>query len=74
MIDNHCYMGKFKLNKFKLDWLNRFNWFENVPFDVWHNLQELPHVDNIFSLQNLSTMSLKISTKLFFGNIICGVN
>jgi len=39
---------------FRLDWLNRFNQFENVPFDVEHNLQELPQVSNILNLQNLN--------------------
>jgi hypothetical protein len=39
----------------KLDWLNKLNRFENVLFDVEHNLQELPQVNNLLSLQNLST-------------------
>jgi hypothetical protein len=37
-----------------LNQLNIINQFENVSFDVWHNLQELPQVDNILSFQNLS--------------------
>ncbi len=50
MINSHYCIGRFKLN-----WLKRLNQFENVLFDVWHDLQKLPQVDNILSFQNLST-------------------
>jgi len=47
-------IGRFRLNMFELHWWNIGNEFENVSFDVWHNLQELPQVDYILGLQNLS--------------------
>jgi hypothetical protein len=51
-----------------------FDQFENVSFDVWHNLQEFPQVDDILSLQNLSIDVSQITSKVFFGVIVCGVN
>jgi hypothetical protein len=39
---------------FRLHWLNKLNWFENIPFDVWHNPQKLPQADHILGFKNLS--------------------
>jgi hypothetical protein len=39
---------------FRLHRSNKLNWFENIPFDVWHNPQKLPQVDYILGLKNLN--------------------
>ncbi len=61
------------MNKFRLHRLNKLNWFENVPFNVWHNPQELPQVNHILGFQKLSVDVSLIFSKVFSNNVVCGI-
>jgi hypothetical protein len=50
--------------------LNKHNWFENVPCDVWHNPQELSQVDHTLGFQSLSVDAFQ---NLFSNIIVCVV-
>lgn len=73
MINSYCCTSRLKLNKFKLDRLNQLDMFETVQFHVWHNFQTLSQVNDILSSKTWVLMSFKISSKVFFGVMVCDV-
>ncbi len=54
--------------------IEQINQFENVLFDVWHNLQKLPKLITYLVSKTWVLMSFKIFSEVFSSIVVCVVN